>query len=148
MYLWNAFSVCTNWINEARKWCPSLRAFKFHGDKEQRESMRVNEMAQGCFDLCVTTYEMASSEKAVLRKFKWHYIIIDEAQRIKNEVCGGLILLLVLFPSMLTFVCGFVPEFCTFPSGANLPRSIPATLDWNSPAGCCPCSVSFHRHTM
>lgn len=29
-------STLSNWINEVKKWCPSLKAFKFHGDKEER----------------------------------------------------------------------------------------------------------------
>src|SRR5690606_10950385 len=29
-------STLQNWLNEARRWIPSLRAFIFHGDKEER----------------------------------------------------------------------------------------------------------------
>ena len=36
-------------------------------------------------DVLITTYEMAIIEKAVLKKFSWRYLIIDEAHRIKNE---------------------------------------------------------------
>jgi len=37
------------------------------------------------FDILVTSYEIAAKEKAVLNKFHWKYLIIDEAHRIKNE---------------------------------------------------------------
>jgi len=39
----------------------------------------------GEFDVCVTSYEMILLEKSVFKKFAWHYVIIDEAHRIKNE---------------------------------------------------------------
>ncbi len=29
-------STLHNWINEFRKWCPSIRAVKFHGNQEER----------------------------------------------------------------------------------------------------------------
>ncbi len=31
-------STLHNWMNEFRKWCPSLRPIKFHGNQEQRVS--------------------------------------------------------------------------------------------------------------
>lgn len=39
----------------------------------------------GEWDVCVTSYEMVIREKAVLKKFNWRYLVIDEAHRIKNE---------------------------------------------------------------
>ena len=29
-------STLHNWINEFRKWCPSIRAVKFHGNQDER----------------------------------------------------------------------------------------------------------------
>lgn len=42
-------------------------------------------LARGQWDVCITTYEMVLVEKSLLQKFDWHYLIIDEAHRIKNE---------------------------------------------------------------
>lgn len=42
-------------------------------------------MGPGEFEVCVTTNEIAIREKAALKKFNWHYLIVDEAHRIKNE---------------------------------------------------------------
>ena len=39
----------------------------------------------GEWDVLVTSYEMCIREKAVLKKFAWRYLVIDEAHRIKNE---------------------------------------------------------------
>jgi SNF2 family DNA or RNA helicase len=78
-------SVISNWIGQTAKWCPSLTIFKFHGDKDQREEMKKNDLLPGKFDLCVTSYEIAIKEKSALNRFQWKFIIIDEAHRIKNE---------------------------------------------------------------
>jgi SWI/SNF-related matrix-associated actin-dependent regulator of chromatin subfamily A member 5 len=79
-------SVLTNWHKELDKWCPSLRAFKFHGDKAARAAMRAEYFDSAhAFDVCITTFETAISEKAALERVVWRYLIIDEAHRIKNE---------------------------------------------------------------
>ncbi|CAM6019488.1 unnamed protein product [Sphagnum balticum] len=78
-------STLGNWMNEIRRFCPVLRAFKFHGNQEERNFQRDNQLVAGKFDVCVTSFEMAIKERTSLRKFSWRYIIIDEAHRIKNE---------------------------------------------------------------
>jgi len=108
-------STLSNWMNELNRWCPSLRAIRFHGGKEEREALSeeyfTNEAAAHdgrrptkqifndksgemeddnsdnprAWDVCVTTYEVANTEKRVLARFAWKYLIIDEAHRLKNE---------------------------------------------------------------
>jgi superfamily II DNA or RNA helicase len=78
-------STLTNWINEFNKWVPSMNVFAFHGNKDEREELKETKLQPGKFDAIVTTYEMATREKHALNKFKWRYLIIDEAHRIKNE---------------------------------------------------------------
>ena len=36
-------STLSNWMNELNRWCPSLRAIKFHGAREDREFMIEND---------------------------------------------------------------------------------------------------------
>lgn len=43
-------------------------------------------MIPGKFDICVTSYEGINICLPKLKKFKWRYIIIDEAHRLKNEM--------------------------------------------------------------
>ncbi|KAI9912264.1 hypothetical protein PsorP6_008845 [Peronosclerospora sorghi] len=80
-----------NWLAEFGRWCPSLRAVKFHGNKEERLQCVQEVLCPGLpddkrkFDVCVTTFEMCLKEKAALCKFAWRYLVIDEAHRIKNE---------------------------------------------------------------
>ncbi|KAF7850466.1 hypothetical protein BT93_L5476 [Corymbia citriodora subsp. variegata] len=78
-------STLGNWMNEIRRFCPTLRAVKFLGNPEERRYIRDELLVAGKFDVCVTSFEMAIKEKTALRRFSWRYIIIDEAHRIKNE---------------------------------------------------------------
>jgi SWI/SNF-related matrix-associated actin-dependent regulator of chromatin subfamily A member 5 len=78
-------STLHNWLNEFRKWCPSLRAVKFHGNAEQREHQKHELLQPGRFDAMITSYEMVIKEKNFFKRTYWRYIIIDEAHRIKNE---------------------------------------------------------------
>ncbi|KAH9113785.1 hypothetical protein AeMF1_012062 [Aphanomyces euteiches] len=84
-------STLSNWLAEFNRWCPSLRATKFHGDKVERDRVVDEILCPGLsqekrkFDVCVTTFEMCLKAKTTLCKFAWRYLIIDEAHRIKNE---------------------------------------------------------------
>ncbi|WOH12962.1 hypothetical protein DCAR_0832471 [Daucus carota subsp. sativus] len=78
-------STLGNWMNEIKRFCPTLRAVKFLGNPDERRYIREELLVAGKFDVCVTSFEMAIKEKTVLRRFSWRYIIIDEAHRIKNE---------------------------------------------------------------
>lgn len=78
-------STLQNWMNETRRWIPSLEAFVFHGDKESRAVLIQERLKPLTFDICITSYEMCLSERAALRKINWEYLVIDEAHRIKNE---------------------------------------------------------------
>lgn len=73
-----------NWMREFGKWCPSLTPLHFHAPKDDRPALR-EALAAREWDVCVTTYEMVSKEKAALCRIEWEYIVIDEAHRIKNE---------------------------------------------------------------
>merc|ERR1719445_1707451 len=78
-------STLANWMNEFKKWCPTLRAVCLIGDQETRNTFIRDVMMPGGWDVCVTSYEMILREKSVFKKFNWKYMVIDEAHRIKNE---------------------------------------------------------------
>lgn len=78
-------STLGNWMNEIQRWCPDIRAVRFHGNQEERKMQTQNLVQYGKFDAVVTSYEVVNKEKGHLTKFSWRYLIIDEAHRIKNE---------------------------------------------------------------
>jgi SWI/SNF-related matrix-associated actin-dependent regulator of chromatin subfamily A member 5 len=85
-------STLSNWMNEIARWAPTLKAFCFHGEKQERATMIKDVMQPAIYNdmdrtwnICVTTYEVCNTEKVLLSKFAWNYLIIDEAHRLKNE---------------------------------------------------------------
>ena len=81
-------STLSNWCNEFKRWCPSLRVLRFHGTREERQQIVAERLDPGFdrdWDVIVTTYEVSNLERNHLAKFAWHYLIIDEAHRLKNE---------------------------------------------------------------
>ncbi|KAJ3044925.1 hypothetical protein HDV00_000208 [Rhizophlyctis rosea] len=78
-------STLHNWENEFKRWVPSLRAFMFHGSKDDRPKLVERLLAQDDWDVVITSYEMCLLEKSSFKKISWQYLVIDEAHRIKNE---------------------------------------------------------------
>ncbi|XP_057313137.1 SWI/SNF-related matrix-associated actin-dependent regulator of chromatin subfamily A member 5-like [Hydractinia symbiolongicarpus] len=78
-------STLANWMAEFQKWCPTLRAHCLIGNQEARAAFIRETLLPGEWDVLVTSYEMCIREKAVLKKFAWRFLCIDEAHRIKNE---------------------------------------------------------------
>ncbi|RWS31994.1 SWI/SNF-related matrix-associated actin-dependent regulator of chromatin subfamily A member 5-like isoform X5 [Leptotrombidium deliense] len=80
-------STLTNWMNEFKRWVPTLNPVCLIGDQQARSAL-IRDTLLGNpsqWDVCVTSYEMIIREKSVLKKFNWRYLVIDEAHRIKNE---------------------------------------------------------------
>lgn len=84
-------STLSNWCNEFKRWCPSIRVLRFHGNKDERQEIinshlkpAVNQEDRS-WDVVITTYEVVNLEKGPLTKLAWRYLIIDEAHRLKNE---------------------------------------------------------------
>lgn len=79
-------TTLTNWVNELSKWFPTCRVVKLYARKELREDTFENNLIEGKFDVCVTSYEAVNICQQQLRKFRWSYIVVDEAHRLKNEL--------------------------------------------------------------
>ncbi|VDP93172.1 unnamed protein product, partial [Echinostoma caproni] len=78
-------STLANWMNEIKRWVPTLRPVALIGMQEERNQIIRDEIMGKEWDILVTSYEICIREKAVLRKFNYVYLVIDEAHRIKNE---------------------------------------------------------------
>jgi superfamily II DNA or RNA helicase len=72
-------SVCTNWLDEARKFAPSLRVQRFGGGSREQQ---VREL--GPLDVLVCSYGILQQEGALLASKRFQVIVLDEAQSIKN----------------------------------------------------------------
>lgn len=77
-------STVQNWENEFRRFCPTIKTKTLFGDKPARKEV-IKQLKNGEWDVLLTSYEMCTIEKFKLNKFKYQYIVVDEAHRIKNE---------------------------------------------------------------
>jgi len=74
-------SVCGNWLEEAGRFAPTLRALRFGpGDR----AAMLDEA--GPFDLIVASYGLLQSEGERLAGVHWQTIVADEAQAFKNAL--------------------------------------------------------------
>ncbi|CAJ0861054.1 6255_t:CDS:10, partial [Entrophospora sp. SA101] len=78
-------STLNNWQKEFNAWIPDFNVLVFHGNKDERAKIKAEKLVPLDFQVCITSYEMCLIEKSALKKFEFKYIVIDEAQRIKNE---------------------------------------------------------------
>lgn len=74
-----------NWRREFAKWTPDVDICVLQGNKEERAEIISKRLMKAKFDVLITSFEMVIREKACLKKFRWQYIVVDEAHRIKNE---------------------------------------------------------------
>mmetsp|Transcript_15923 Transcript_15923/g.21580 ORF Transcript_15923/g.21580 Transcript_15923/m.21580 type:complete len:223 (+) Transcript_15923:802-1470(+) len=78
-------AVIPNWKKEFKKWCPEIRVLNLIATKAEREDLLKNHLLPGKFDVCLTTFEGVRACMNKLLSFKWEYIIVDEAHKLKNE---------------------------------------------------------------
>ncbi|QPG73854.1 hypothetical protein FOA43_001169 [Brettanomyces nanus] len=78
-------STLDNWKREFTKWTPEVNTVVLTGNREERTEI-IKERIMSCdFDALISSYEIVIREKAILKKFNWRYIVVDEAHRLKNE---------------------------------------------------------------
>ncbi len=76
-------SLIFNWQHEIQKFTPSLTAYVHHGQERKKELTSQNADKS---DLIITTYETLCKDEELFLKEQFHYIILDESQKIKNPI--------------------------------------------------------------
>ncbi|WP_025321833.1 DEAD/DEAH box helicase [Deferrisoma camini] len=72
-------SVVPNWEAEARRFLPGLRVLRHHGaDRAQTPQDLLDA------DLVITSYALLRRDRAMLEQVEWNWVILDEAQAVKN----------------------------------------------------------------
>ncbi len=74
-------SVVPNWLMEIEKFGPTLKAVVWHGPERHALSDQL-----GDADVLITSYALMRRDEEFLKKLTFHYVILDEAQHIKNPL--------------------------------------------------------------
>ena len=72
-------SLMSNWQREAARFTPKLKVLVLQGPKRFE---RFDQIEQS--NLVLTTYPLLPRDREVLLQQRWHFLILDEAQQIKN----------------------------------------------------------------
>lgn len=76
-------SIVGNWHKELTRFAPSLSVMIHHGHERLAGEAFAQEAKQ--HDVVITTYSLALRDKEHLAPIDWEYVVVDEAQNIKNE---------------------------------------------------------------
>jgi len=76
-------SVVANWVDEARRFAPTLNVKVYTGATAARAPL-LDDPAP--FDLYLTTYGLLQNDIEALAAIPWHSAVLDEAQAIKNPL--------------------------------------------------------------
>jgi superfamily II DNA or RNA helicase len=73
-------SLMANWRSEAARFTPNLKVLVFHGDGRHKHKSTIAQ-----HDIVLTTYPLLARDKDILLAHEYYYLILDEAQYIKNN---------------------------------------------------------------
>lgn len=72
-------SVLQNWYSELQRFAPSLRVYIYYGRLRREKLPSFND-----YDVILTSYGILRRDHEVLENIKFRYVVLDEAQNIKN----------------------------------------------------------------
>ncbi|MFZ4860708.1 DEAD/DEAH box helicase [Sphingobacterium sp. Mn56C] len=73
-------SLLFNWQDEVQRFAPSLQVLLYYGNGRKEVGMETF----NAYDIVLTSYGTLLSDIRLLKSFNFNYIILDEAQAIKN----------------------------------------------------------------
>ncbi|KIJ66025.1 hypothetical protein HYDPIDRAFT_27228 [Hydnomerulius pinastri MD-312] len=77
-------SVLLNWEMEFKKFLPGFKILSYHGTTKRRKELRQGWYNKHHFNVCITSYTLASRDAHIFKRKMWYYMILDEAHMIKN----------------------------------------------------------------
>ncbi|XP_072977502.1 chromatin-remodeling ATPase INO80 isoform X1 [Typha angustifolia] len=84
-------SVLNNWADEVSRFCPELKTLPYWGGTQERTVLRKNinpkrlYRRESRFHILITSYQLLVTDEKYLRRVKWQYMVLDEAQAIKSS---------------------------------------------------------------
>ncbi|HEX6483175.1 MAG TPA: DEAD/DEAH box helicase, partial [Ktedonobacteraceae bacterium] len=76
-------SVLGNWRKEIERFAPQLRTLVHQGSTRLKDRQAFINACQ-MHDVVLTSFALARMDEKLLQSLKWHRVVIDEAQNIKN----------------------------------------------------------------
>lgn len=73
-------SVVAVWLDEAARFCPALRCVPYVGSPEERPAL----LQRADWDVLVANYALVRNDAEQFAAVEFDYVILDEAQQIKN----------------------------------------------------------------
>ncbi|GAB4851642.1 Putative DNA helicase ino80 [Ancistrocladus abbreviatus] len=84
-------SVLNNWVDEISRFCPALKTLPYWGGIQERQILRKNinpkrlYRRDAAFHILITSYTLLVGDEKYLKRVKWQYMVLDEAQAIKSS---------------------------------------------------------------
>ncbi|GAA5835946.1 hypothetical protein JCM11251_006610 [Rhodosporidiobolus azoricus] len=81
-------STLPAWQSQLATWAPDLNVIAYIGSGPSRLMIQEHEFGtvkKPRFNVLLTTYEFALKDEEALGQFKWQYLMVDEAHRLKNN---------------------------------------------------------------
>src|SRR6266478_3441057 len=76
-------SVLGNWRKEIERFAPNLRTLVHQGSTRLKDKQTFEETCR-MYDVVLTSFALARLDEKLLQSLKWHRVVVDEAQNIKN----------------------------------------------------------------
>jgi DNA excision repair protein ERCC-6 len=88
-------TVLSHWVRELNTWCPGVRVLVYHesgegliNGKSRASLVTLLRRQRHGAQVLVTTYGGVRSYRDVLTNLDWTYVVLDEADRIRNPDAG------------------------------------------------------------
>jgi E1A-binding protein p400 len=77
-------TLILNWEKELKRWCPGLKVLSYYGSQKERKAKRVGWSKHNTFHVVITSYKLAVQDQFAFKRKVWYYMVLDEAQHLKN----------------------------------------------------------------